>query len=732
MTDASAQRFYERWKVRARDYGLERPDANLPAFPRNRFFALDVLGAFDAIWAILGPPHPLEAAPIGGRERGESREYDLIEGGQERFEAGTEPLPIDHELVAGDWDREWDGHSKFWGGTGVGTGPRARPQATRHYAIFPDVQQRLAAAEAYVDPETLVSSLPPILTDAERAEVAIQSAIEGAARMAMGEEDGRPRKLRFTPPEVIRKIEELVSEVGKRGAAAGLQLRLGTLTSVRSGKRQASIDLQQRVHNLYGEVFGGPVPTLKKYKRRKPPKPLAALKALLEELGRKKLAKRLKTSTGQLGNWLTGRSMGKGKRRKRYKISEESARKILTLYDQVIRQIEVPPLPPELNWPDVIRTLIARAQDAGSPKRHAIENVARSLGMKTDGHLRLLLSGEYMPKLRTKRRLEKALRGETKIEVHVTQTGLPAVPATPAARSDLEFVLERMSQNKLSKRIGTSRGTIQNWIKGLHQPSPAMQAKLAEVAEELKDVPPDPKKGMRPGKTAAAPFVRPPSTPDDVVLAVKLIHATLGAKAAAEALGVSKGTWRQWATGKLKEGRRRWIPGARWGEIMGAALQIDPTFPAPHPDALHARAVVHAGIVYLYERAGRQKAAEILGMHPNEIAAIMTSPELPPPEVAERIHQAASRTYKASELGREVRRGHKRKVSDVVEGWREMLRELRGRFRSNNALREALRSHGYVPSSPLLRRVIETDEGFVEHKGQRAIAALYAAVAEAV
>ena len=50
------QRYFERWKTRARDYGLERPDAYSHAMPKlafgksgTPFFALDVLGAFDAV-----------------------------------------------------------------------------------------------------------------------------------------------------------------------------------------------------------------------------------------------------------------------------------------------------------------------------------------------------------------------------------------------------------------------------------------------------------------------------------------------------------------------------------------------------------------------------------------------------------------------------------------------------------------------------------------------------------
>jgi hypothetical protein len=264
-----------------------------------------------------------------------------------------------------------------------------------------------------------------------------------------------------------------------------------------------------------------------------------------------------------------------------------------------------------------------------------------------------------------------------------------------------------------------------------------MQDKLAEVAEELKGVARDPSKGMRPGKVKRAPFVPPIGTPHYVAVALEVIYNAIpGRVGPAKALGVNPETWKVWATGKLKRGSRRWVPPERWARILEVANEIDPAFALPDPEFLLQRARVNGGITYLFERAGQEQAAKILGMPLESVFQIMSDPDLPPPDVAKWIHEAASRTYTQSELGREElyekRRGKPAPdVADVVDGWRDMLAWLLGQYRSRNSLRRALKDHGSAVNASVLKRFVETGDAMIRHKGQRAIAALYESLHQA-
>jgi transcriptional regulator with XRE-family HTH domain len=684
VTTSAAERLYERWKVRSRDYGLERPDAYSQAMPRKKFFALDALGAFDAIWAILGPPHPLEAAPIGGRERGEAREYELLESGQDRFGAGEEPLPIEHELSDKDWEREWEGHSMFWGGTGFGTGAKARPQAARHYAIYPGVQRRLLASEAYVDPGSLVSSLPPILTDKERKEAFRMAALEAKEHGRIsGQEDyveiegdwwkpeskrKKPRKKkkrrakdRYASDDLTLKLDELEAQLGVDTLMHDLKIRKGTLTKIRNKTESLSPKREQAIHSLYGKVFGGPVPKIKGVRRRSAPKAKKALGELVSELGEKKAAERLMEASGarkpftrhrvnlkvlQLRRWLGPWLDAKGKKHKPVKIADRSIVNISRLYDQVIKQVHVPEKPDQ-EWQAI-----------------------------------------------------------------------------------LSFVLDRVSQNKLSKRLGTSRGSINNWIKGAHPPSIIMQEKLAQVAEEVRDIPRDHKKGMRPGREARAAFVPPADTPADVVAALRLIQERLPKKEIEGAVGVTYQTWRGWAQGHMKGGKRRRVPASRWPAILQTAYRLDPSFPLPDPEILQERMRLRDVLGTLLERAGHDRLAHLIGIEPAELTRIMESPVLPPGPIVIRIYELASAPLTYEQMGREKRKGFKRTISDVVPGWRDMLRELNDQFPSRNALKDALHRHGFKTTGAAIKRVL-AGEQLVSHKGQHAIAALHQATAEA-
>jgi hypothetical protein len=111
----------------------------------------------------------------------------------------------------------------------------------------------------------------------------------------------------------------------------------------------------------------------------------------------------------------------------------------------------------------------------------------------------------------------------------------------------------------------------------------------------------------------------------------------------------------------------------------------------------------------------------------------MSDPDLPPPDVAKWIHQVASRSFTAGELGREgiyeERRGRPApKVADVVEGWRDMLTWLIPRFRSRRALSLALREHGSGASAAVIKKFEQEGDAMIRHKGQLAIEALYASM----
>lgn len=143
MSREAVLRAWERWKNTCRDYGLERPDGYDEDHElKAGWFALDVLGAFDAIWAVLGPPHPLESAwaPLGGPGRGEEREFYLLDRGPltPPGKAATRPE---------DWDYELDRHSAFYAGSPVPAETIGRD--LRHYAIEPEIRTRLAQFEEH-------------------------------------------------------------------------------------------------------------------------------------------------------------------------------------------------------------------------------------------------------------------------------------------------------------------------------------------------------------------------------------------------------------------------------------------------------------------------------------------------------------------------------------------------------------------------------------------------------
>jgi transcriptional regulator with XRE-family HTH domain len=853
LSQASATRAYERWKRRSRDYGLERPDAYKPAFPSHEFFSIDVLGAFDAIWAILGPPHPLEAAPIGGRDVGQSREVELLEAGQERFGEGSEPLPVEHELSESDWENEWRTHMGYW--SGQRSPPRAGlpHRAARHYAIFPSVQERLRAAESYVDPELLVSTLPPVLTEEERQEAFLQAKLEGLKRAGPQHEDDediewlgedRPRRKRrkrrstFASEGILLKLDELESHprVDADLIAKRLGVTTGGLSRIRSRSLPVSIVREQKIHDLYGEVFGGPVPRLKGPRRRKAPTPARAIRALIEAFGHKGTAERLLRKAGRpvskesvqsyLSNSIyawDGRNR-KGERIKRRKMSAAAQRLVLSVYNDAIAHVEIPE--PE-TWRKALDYILARVSDpflafhlgvgvhdphdwrrgrstpsveiqarlermaeevrplpAAPPKQRkrltremALARKKVKKAIKPERALRILVDrygskglAKHMLRLEKKELTRDTVRlkrdqiqkwdgraadgskipsrkiserkGHQILQLYnelmlrkpaVPVLDIPVAPKRPW-QENLAFVLDRLSQNRLSKKIGSSRGTIHNWIKGTHPPSIPMQAKLAEVAEEVKGWQADPKKGMRPGKPARAPFLAPVSTPPYVSRALEIIyHAFPGRVGPAKALGVNPETWKVWATGKLKRGERRWVPPERWAQILELANGIDPAFPLPDPEFLLRRARVNEEITYLFERAGKERAADLLGMPLDSVFQIMSDPDLPPPDVAKWIHQVASRSFTAGELGREgiyeERRGRPApKVADVVEGWRDMLTWLIPRFRSRRALSLALREHGSGASAAVIKKFEQEGDAMIRHKGQLAIEALYASM----
>ena len=149
VSESSALRSYERWKSRAKDYGLERPD--LYDFHHDRsegWFALDLLGAQDVIWAVFGPPHPLEAQlPSSRWGTGEEREFALLEESLDRLEGAYAPNKIPAPAKRA-WERQFEQHSLLY------TTDAPLPRDTeinvsryvRHYAIYPGVVRRREAA----------------------------------------------------------------------------------------------------------------------------------------------------------------------------------------------------------------------------------------------------------------------------------------------------------------------------------------------------------------------------------------------------------------------------------------------------------------------------------------------------------------------------------------------------------------------------------------------------------
>jgi hypothetical protein len=140
VSEAAAHRAYVRWKTRCSDYGLERFDGYGPQYDKQRgWYALDVLGAHDAVWSVLGTPHPLESSlpPYGGASVGEAREFELLEGGLDR-RALDGRIPSSEMSV---WQGELEDHSRFYtdpswfvpeGRKGVRESRRVRHYSTYH------------------------------------------------------------------------------------------------------------------------------------------------------------------------------------------------------------------------------------------------------------------------------------------------------------------------------------------------------------------------------------------------------------------------------------------------------------------------------------------------------------------------------------------------------------------------------------------------------------------------
>ena len=154
---ASVERTYVRWCNRTRDYGLERTDLYDMDHPRSEgWFALDLRGAYDALWAILGVPHPLETElpPYGQRGLGESREFELLEEGQDRLNASY-PDSVPPRRAREAFERQLERHGRFYSSERSEDEdllPEEHPleegQYVRHYSIYPETLKRISTAEA--------------------------------------------------------------------------------------------------------------------------------------------------------------------------------------------------------------------------------------------------------------------------------------------------------------------------------------------------------------------------------------------------------------------------------------------------------------------------------------------------------------------------------------------------------------------------------------------------------
>ena len=168
----------DRWYHRARDYGLERPDLYDLDHPRSGgWFALDLRGAYDALWAILGVPHPLETElpPYGRRGLGEAREFELLEEGQDRLNAAY-PDSVPPRRAREAFERQLERHSRFYSSERSEDEdllPEEHPleegQYVRHYSIYPETLKRISTAEA-----------ARAAAERERAELAAERAAERA------------------------------------------------------------------------------------------------------------------------------------------------------------------------------------------------------------------------------------------------------------------------------------------------------------------------------------------------------------------------------------------------------------------------------------------------------------------------------------------------------------------------------------------------------------------------
>jgi transcriptional regulator with XRE-family HTH domain len=653
------QKAWERWKATARDYGLERLDAySVDYQKREGWFTLDVRGAYDAAWAVLGPPHPLEAAwaPVGGPRVGESREFMLLDRGPQtpQAEAATRPE---------DWEHELERHSAFWMDMKV---PKEGPLGldVRHYAIEPEVRARLKATADYRDPDLL----EPILTPEERA----AAMSEGWGTFTLTPEEDveevytKRKKAkavakgqRRAAEDVVAKLEELEAKLGRDEVARRLRTSKIAVGRIRNKSMALSADKEQKIHNLYGEVFGGPVPKVKQPRKKKAPKPRIMLKRLVEEIGEKETAARLMRLSGakvsnvnvsakvaQIRTWLGTpfkRGPKAGKKRKVRRISTQVLAPLTKLYDQVITQVYVPEAPED--WKPV-----------------------------------------------------------------------------------LSFILDRISQSELARALKTSPGTVNAWAHDKYPPTIPVQDKLVVIAEEVKHLPRDPRKGLAPGKTKFAPFQAPGDTPEDVVAALRLIYDRIkGKKQVSEATGVSYDTWRQWALGKKKKGRSTGPSGPYWGRLLSLAHSLDPSFKIPPPHVLEERVRLREALKVIAERVGRERVGEFVGVPPEVIDGVLTSSELPPRDLAERIFATSQKKFTYAMTGRvSALKGKKRKISDVVGGWRPMLLDLYEHYgRNAEALRRGLKTKGYGMGTNLMRSILKGGPGAVAHKGQRAIAALH-------
>jgi hypothetical protein len=149
LSDSAVNRSFVRWKKRCFDYGLERFDGYDHHHPKQQgavgWYAFDLLGAHDAVWAILGVPHPLEADLVnyGGATKGEARERFLLD----RSRNQTPNVKV--------WERELSDHESFYADPSWFVpeerhrkGALGESREVRHYATYhPGGGQDLVAAQ---------------------------------------------------------------------------------------------------------------------------------------------------------------------------------------------------------------------------------------------------------------------------------------------------------------------------------------------------------------------------------------------------------------------------------------------------------------------------------------------------------------------------------------------------------------------------------------------------------